>query len=51
MSYDVDPQLIGGLVIRIGDTVVDSSIQNKLADIRRKLMGTSLEQEERMQTS
>lgn len=51
MSYEVDPRLIGGLVIRIGDTVVDSSIQNKLTDIRRRLMKTSLEQEERMQTS
>ncbi len=51
MSFQVDPKLIGGLVIRIGDTVVDSSILNKLTDIRRRLMSTSLEQEERMQTS
>ena len=51
MSYDVDPTLIGGLVIRIGDTVIDSSIQSKLTDIGRKLMKTSLEQKERMQTS
>lgn len=51
MSFDVDPKLIGGLVIRIGDTVVDSSIQNKLTDIGRRLMKTSLEQKERMQTS
>ncbi len=51
MTYDVDPALIGGLVIRIGDTVVDTSIQNKLTDIGRKLMRTSLEQKERMQTT
>lgn len=51
MDYRVDPALIGGLVIRIGDTVVDSSIQSKLTDIGRRLMKTSLEQKERMQTS
>lgn len=46
MSYDVNPQLIGGLIIRIGDTVVDSSIQSKLTDIGRRLMKTSLEPQE-----
>ena len=35
MHYVVDKELIGGLVIRIGDRVVDSSIQTKL----RKLTG------------
>lgn len=43
MTYAVDPALIGGLVIRIGDTVVDSSIRSKLTDIVRKLQRTSLE--------
>lgn len=43
MSYEVKPELIGGLVIRIGDTVVDSSIQSKLTEIRNSLMKTSLE--------
>ncbi|MDO5540240.1 MAG: ATP synthase F1 subunit delta [Eubacteriales bacterium] len=43
MSYEVKPELIGGLIIRIGDTVVDSSIQSKLTEIRNSLMKTSLE--------
>ncbi|MFA9464808.1 MAG: ATP synthase F1 subunit delta [Velocimicrobium sp.] len=30
MNYDVDESLIGGMVIRIGDRVVDSSIRTKL---------------------
>ena len=30
MHYDVDESLIGGMVIRIGDRVVDSSIKTKL---------------------
>lgn len=37
MHYDVDAALIGGLVIRIGDRVVDSSIKNKLTSLTREL--------------
>lgn len=44
MSYQVDPALIGGVVIRIGDTVVDNSIRSRLGKLSRTLMNTSLEQ-------
>lgn len=37
MSYQVDEALIGGMVIRIGDRVVDSSIKTKLYDLSREL--------------
>ncbi len=37
MYYHVDESLIGGMVIRIGDRVVDSSIQTKLQDLSRSL--------------
>lgn len=37
MHYDVDASLIGGMVIRIGDRVVDSSIRTKLYDLSREL--------------
>ncbi len=37
MHYDVDAALIGGMVIRIKDRVVDSSIQTKLYDLSREL--------------
>jgi F-type H+-transporting ATPase subunit delta len=37
MHYDVDAGLIGGMVIRIGDRVVDSSIRTKLYDLTREL--------------
>ena len=37
MHYDVDAALIGGMVIRIGDRVVDSSIKTKLQDLTREL--------------
>ena len=37
MHFDVDAALIGGLKIRIGDRVVDSSIRNKLNGLTREL--------------
>jgi F-type H+-transporting ATPase subunit delta len=37
MHYEVDPSLIGGMVIRIGDRVVDSSIRTKLASLTLEL--------------
>ena len=38
MEYETDESLIGGLRIRIGDRVVDSSISNKLSDLKRELL-------------
>lgn len=37
MIYTVDESLIGGMVIRIKDRVVDSSIQTKLSEIQKQL--------------
>ena len=37
MNYSVDASLIGGMVIRIGDRVVDSSIKTKLFELTREL--------------
>ena len=37
MCYHVDKSLIGGMVIRIGDRVVDSSIKTKLYDLSKQL--------------
>ncbi len=38
ISYDVDGSLIGGMVIRIGDRVVDSSIKTKLSELQKDLL-------------
>lgn len=38
ISYNVDSSLIGGMVIRIGDRVVDSSIKTKLSTLQKDLM-------------
>ena len=37
MEYDVNPALIGGMVVRIGDRVVDSSIKCKLDNMAKEL--------------
>lgn len=42
MVYRVDAALIGGMVIRIGDKVVDSSIKTKLETISRQLLSIQL---------
>ncbi|MHB8918108.1 MAG: F0F1 ATP synthase subunit delta [Desulfocucumaceae bacterium] len=36
-SYKVDPSLIGGIVVRIGDRVIDGSIRTRLATLREHL--------------
>lgn len=38
MHYLIDPNLLGGLQIRIGDKVVDSSIQTKLNRLQKDLL-------------
>ena len=42
MHYQVDEALIGGMVIRIGDRVVDSSIQTKLSKLEAQLLKIQL---------
>ena len=37
MNYAVDESLIGGMIIRIGDRVVDSSIKTKISNLSREL--------------
>lgn len=42
MNYQVDKELIGGMVIRIGDRVVDSSIRTKLSELTKELLKIQL---------
>ena len=42
MHYGIDEKLIGGMVIRIGDRVVDSSIQTKLSNLEAQLLKIQL---------
>lgn len=36
---NIDPSIIGGVVVRMGDTVMDGSVRRKLGKLRRR-MGT-----------
>ena len=42
MNYSVDASLIAGMIIRIGDRVVDSSIKNQLSDLKSDLLKIQL---------
>ena len=42
MNFDVDKELIGGMVIRIGDRVIDGSIRNKLNEMTKQLNNIQL---------
>jgi F-type H+-transporting ATPase subunit delta len=34
----IDPEIIGGIIIRIGDQVIDGSVRNKLEKLRSRLL-------------
>ncbi len=38
LSYKYDASLIGGLVVQIGSTMIDTSIKNKLQQIENKMV-------------
>lgn len=38
LQVDVDPAVLGGVVVRVGDEVLDSSVLRRLADARRQLL-------------
>ena len=42
MHYSVDSALLGGMVIRIGDHVVDSSIKTRLYELKKELSSLQL---------
>lgn len=39
LNVDVDPAVIGGLRLQVGDEVIDSTVLTRLADARRRLAG------------
>ena len=38
LNYKYDPSLIGGLVMKVGSTMIDTSIRNKLQQIEKKMI-------------
>ena len=37
--FHVNPALLGGVVVRVGDTVLDGSIRRRLATLRSRMLG------------
>jgi F-type H+-transporting ATPase subunit delta len=40
LKVDVDPSVIGGVVVRVGDEVFDGSVASRLAEARQYLIGS-----------
>jgi F-type H+-transporting ATPase subunit delta len=37
-GFAVDPEILGGAIIKVGDRVLDGSVRRKLALLRRQLL-------------
>ncbi|MBA2115800.1 ATP synthase F1 subunit delta [Bremerella alba] len=44
LKSEVDPSVIGGLVLHVGDTVFDGSVANRLKQLRQKALETTARQ-------
>ena len=44
LQLDVDPTVLGGLVIQVGDVVYDSSVRSRLQRLRRQLVTDKIQQ-------
>ena len=42
LTTQVDAALVGGVVVRMGDTVIDGSVRGKLERLERQLLGNNL---------
>jgi F-type H+-transporting ATPase subunit delta len=40
ISADVDPDILGGIVVRVGNSVLDASVRNRLDQLRRQVAKT-----------
>jgi F-type H+-transporting ATPase subunit delta len=42
VQYRVDEKLIGGVVVRVGDQILDGSVRRRLGELRRRLVAVEL---------
>jgi F-type H+-transporting ATPase subunit delta len=41
-TFTVDPELLGGMVVRVGDQILDGSVRTRAAQLRRRMLGAEL---------
>jgi F-type H+-transporting ATPase subunit delta len=41
-TYRVDPELLGGMVLRLGDEILDGSVRSRASALRRRLMESTM---------
>jgi F-type H+-transporting ATPase subunit delta len=41
-TFTVDPELLGGMVVRVGDQILDGSVRTRAAHLRRRLLSVDL---------
>lgn len=41
LKYDLDENIIGGFLLKIGDTIVDATIKNQISKLRKRLLQES----------
>jgi F-type H+-transporting ATPase subunit delta len=41
-TFTVDPELLGGMVVRMGDQILDGSIRTRAAQLRRRLLSARM---------
>jgi len=40
VSFDVDPTILGGLIIRVGDRVLDESVRSRLVAVQQRMLAS-----------
>ncbi len=38
IDFNVDPQILGGLIVRVGDQVLDESVRSRLAVVQQRML-------------
>ena len=42
LTENIDPEILGGFILRVDDNYIDASIKNKLRKIRKELLGSTI---------
>ncbi|WP_026369653.1 ATP synthase F1 subunit delta [Kallotenue papyrolyticum] len=40
VEFKVDPSILGGLIVRVGDKVLDESVRSRLVELQQRMLGS-----------